>query len=296
MSRPGLPAGRRRARPPTVGVEELPAPVAGGLSPIGHQRGLSARAREELRGAIVEGRLAAGSLTSVRALSEALGISRTPVREALVDLAKEGMVSFERSRGVRVNDSKGHDILEIFQLRRMIEIPAMYEAMLHFTVGDVRALGRELAAMRAHLEDERQFMHHDRAFHRVPLEVLGNARMIAIVESLRDQTRVRGLSTVGRTRNLKAIVAEHQAIYDAARRGHAAQAAQALERHLLITEELLRTQVGADAAGRDAGGSESGSRGGARAGARRARASGVAEHRASGAAEHSQEHGQRSAS
>jgi DNA-binding GntR family transcriptional regulator len=224
---------------------ELPL-IAGGLSPIGHQRGLSAQAREELRGAIVEGRLAAGSLTSVRALSEALGISRTPVREALVDLAQEGLIAFERSRGVRINDSKGHDILEIFQLRRMVEIPAMQEAVLRFTIRDTRALGRELAAMRANLQDERAFMHHDRAFHRVPLEVLGNARMIAIVDSLRDQTRVRGLSTVGRTRDLKAIVAEHQAIYDAARVGWAEQAAQAMERHLLITEELLRKQIEAE--------------------------------------------------
>ncbi len=217
-----------------------------GLAPIGHQRGLSARAREELRGAIVEGRLPAGSLTSVRALSEALGISRTPVREALVDLAREGMVSFERSRGVRVNDSKGNDILEIFQLRRMLEIPALLEATPHFAAGDVRALGRELAAMRAHLDDERTFMQHDRAFHRVPLEVLGNARLVAIVESLRDQTRVRGLSTVGRSRDLQAICTEHQAIYDAARAGAARRAAQALERHLLITEELLRAQAGAN--------------------------------------------------
>jgi DNA-binding GntR family transcriptional regulator len=226
-----------------IGLEELPA-IAGGLSPIGHQRGLSAQAREELRDAIVEGRLAAGSLTSVRALSEALGISRTPVREALVDLAQEGLVTFERSRGVRVNDSKGHDILEIFQLRRMIEIPAMHEAVLRFTVRDARALGRELAAMRANLQDERAFMHHDRAFHRVPLEVLGNARMIAIVDSLRDQTRVRDLSTVGRTRDLRAIVTEHQAIFEAARDGRAERAAQAMERHLLITEELLRRQIG----------------------------------------------------
>jgi DNA-binding GntR family transcriptional regulator len=227
-------------------LEELAVPAAVGLSPIGHQRGLGGQAREELRSAIVEGRLPAGSLTSVRALSEALGISRTPVREALVDLANEGMVSFERSRGVRINDSKGHDILEIFQLRRMIEIPAMREAVPRFTVKDVRALGRELAAMRAHRDEERVFMQHDRAFHRVPLEVLGNARMIAIVESLRDQTRVRGLSTVGRTRDLDAICAEHQAIYDAARQGRDGRAAQALERHLLITEELLRAQTSAD--------------------------------------------------
>ncbi len=228
-----------------VAIEDL-APIARNLSPISHHRGLSAQAREELRDAIVDGRLPPGSLTSVRVLSDALGISRTPVREALVDLAKEGLVTFERSRGVRVNDSKGHDILEIFQLRRMIEIPAMREAVLRFTSRDVRALARELAAMRAHIDDERTFMQHDRAFHLVPLEVIGNARLIAIVESLRDQTRVRGLSTVGRSRDLHAIVAEHEAIYEAAHAGHAGRAAHAMERHLLITEELLRSQVDAE--------------------------------------------------
>ena len=57
---------------------------------------------------------------------------------------------------------------------------------------------------------------------------------------------MRGLSTVGRSRDLRAIVTEHEAIYDAAREGRAARAAQAMERHLLITEELLRGQLGTE--------------------------------------------------
>jgi DNA-binding GntR family transcriptional regulator len=228
----------------TVSALEPARVDAKGLARVSPQAGLSAQAREEVRLAIVEGRLPAGSLTSVRALSEALGISRTPVREALVDLAKEGMVTFERNRGVRVNDSQSHDVKEIFQLRRMIEIPAMGEAVVRFTSKEVRALGRELSAMRAHLDDEHQFMRHDRAFHRVPLETLGNGRMIALIDSLRDQTRVRDFSTVGRSRDLKSIVVEHKAIYDAARQGRAKEAAEAMERHLLITEELLIAQLG----------------------------------------------------
>ncbi len=217
-----------------------------GIARVSPTVGLTEQALEEVRRAIIEGRLPAGSLTSVRALSDALGISRTPVREALVDLAKTGMVSFERNRGVRIVDSQGHDIQEIFQLRRMLEIPAMLEAVPRFQTKQTKALGRELAAMRSHLDDERQFMLHDRAFHRLPLEVIGNGRMIAILESLRDQTRVRNLSTVGRSRDLRAIVAEHKAIYDAVRHGHPREAAQAMERHLLITEELLNSQVGSE--------------------------------------------------
>jgi DNA-binding GntR family transcriptional regulator len=231
-----------RAASLTATSEESPLHPSG-IARVSPKAGLTEQALEEVRRAIIEGRLPAGSLTSVRALSDALGISRTPVREALVDLAKTGMVSFERNRGVRINDSQGHDIQEIFQLRRMLEIPAMLEAVPHFTAKETRSLARELAAMRAHLDDETQFMRHDRAFHLVPMEVLGNGRMIAIFDSLRDQTRVRNLSTVGRSRGLRAIVAEHKAIYDAVRRGHPREAAQAMERHLLITEELLSTQV-----------------------------------------------------
>ena len=159
-----------------VGFEELTVPLGGGLSPIGHQRGLSAQAREELRSAIVEGRLPAGSLTSVRALSQALGISRTPVREALVDLAQEGLVTFERSRGVRVNDSKGHDILEIFQLRRMVEIPAMREAVLRFTVAR-RARARARAGGDARAPRRRAHVHAPRP--RLSPRAAGGARQRA---------------------------------------------------------------------------------------------------------------------
>jgi DNA-binding GntR family transcriptional regulator len=178
----------------------------------------------------------------VRVLSQELGISRAPVREALADLAREGMVALERGRGVRINDTRGHDILEIFQLRRMIEIAALREAVPRFATADIRALGRELGGMRSHLEDELMFTRHDAAFHRVPLEVLGNARTIATVSALREEMVARNLFTVGRTRKARAIVAEHQAIYEAVRQGRAERAAQAMERHLLITEELMSAQ------------------------------------------------------
>jgi DNA-binding GntR family transcriptional regulator len=69
---------------------------------------------------------------------------------------------------------------------------------------------------------------------------------------------VRGLSTVGRSRDLRAIVAEHEAIYEAARAGHAGRAAHAMERHLLITEELLRSQVGAERSEADGRGEREG--------------------------------------
>lgn len=216
---------------------------ADSLARVAPAAGLGAQALDEIRRAIVEGRLPAGSLTSVRALSDALGISRTPVREALADLANAGLVTFERNRGVRINANHGHDIEEIFTLRLMLEIPAMRWAAPRLGSDGISRLRRILAAMYAHLDNETIFMRHDRAFHRAPLEVLGNSRLTTFVDSLRDQTRVREISTVGRSRGLEAIVAEHRAILDELERGDSESAATAMERHLINTRELLRAQI-----------------------------------------------------
>jgi len=68
------------------------------IQAIAPETGLARSAYEEIRRSILSGDLQGGSLTSVRALSEALGMSRTPVREALVELANDRLVAFERNR------------------------------------------------------------------------------------------------------------------------------------------------------------------------------------------------------
>jgi DNA-binding GntR family transcriptional regulator len=206
--------------------------------------GLQAQARAEIKSAIIEGRLEAGSLTSVRALAELLGMSRTPVREALVDLANDGLVQFERNRGVRVQATQIHDIEEIFDLRLMLEVPAVRRAVPRCTRVEIETLERELRAMQVHLDNETAFMSHDRAFHDVLLQTLGNARLVQFVDGLRDQTQIRGFSTVGRSRPLREIVTEHRRILRAVKQGDAEAAAEAMKKHIERTFQLLRSQEG----------------------------------------------------
>ncbi|ADB52462.1 GntR family transcriptional regulator [Conexibacter woesei] len=213
-----------------------------GVRPVEPETGLTARAYAEIRRAILEGRIPPGQLTSVRALSEALGISRTPVREALVELAKAGMVAFERNRGVRVVVTLGRDVEEIFQLRLWLEVPAALEAVPRCGGAELEALARTLDGMRAHLDDEHEFMRHDWRFHRTLLAATGNDRLVGFVAELRDQTRMRGISTVGRSRRLEAILAEHDAIYAHVQAGDASAAADAMADHLSTTRDLLLAQ------------------------------------------------------
>lgn len=212
------------------------------MRPLAPEAGLTQQAYAEIRSAILEGRIPAGELTSVRALSDALGISRTPVREALVELANSGMVAFERNRGVRVVETRGRDVEEIFQLRLWLEVPAVQLGVPRCGAAELAALRDALDGMRAHLDDEHAFMRRDHDFHHALLAAAGNDRLLAFVGGLRDLTRLRGLSTVGRSRRLEAILAEHEQIFDAVQRGDGPGAAAAMARHLTTTRDLLLAQ------------------------------------------------------
>jgi DNA-binding GntR family transcriptional regulator len=217
----------------------------------GDRSTLTTRALEALRAAIVEGRLEAGERYSVAQLAERFGVSRTPVREALLVLERQGVVRFERNRGVRVLETTAHDLEEVFELRLLLEVPATRRACELLDDDDLAALDHELGAMSALASegDEGAFMAHDKAFHEVILRASGNRRLTTIVSQLRDHVRFRGASTVGRSRDLEAILSEHVAILDALRARDARAAADAMRAHLLETGRLLLAQESAPAAG-----------------------------------------------
>jgi DNA-binding GntR family transcriptional regulator len=217
-----------------------------GLEPLGTDRTtLAGRAQEGLRAAIVEGHLSAGERYSVAALADRLGVSRTPVREALLVLERQGLVRFERNKGVRILETSAADLEEVFALRLLLEVPAARRAAGRLSAADLAALDAELAAMAA-ADAEGPFMAHDQRFHEIVLDAAGNRRLAGIVDRLRDHVRLRGASTVGRSRDLDAILAEHVAIRDALRARDADAAAAAMRAHLLATGRLLVSQEGGE--------------------------------------------------
>lgn len=213
------------------------------LERIAAPRTLASHARAAVLAAIGDGRLAPGALHSVAQLAEELGVSRTPVREALLMLEREGRVRFERNRGVRILAPTAHDIAEVFELRLLLEVPSAIAAA---GSADLDALGTELEAMQAAAaaEDEGAFMDHDERFHALILGAGGNRRLVATVAGLRDAVRGRGASTVGRSRSLEEIQAEHAAILEALRAGEGDRAGAAMRYHLRRTGDLLAAQYG----------------------------------------------------
>src|SRR5690606_1009675 len=211
------------------------------------QTSLAAQTYEAIRRAIVTGELAPGSLHSVVDIAAQLGVSRTPVREALLQLATHGVVRFERSRGVRILEVSTRDIEEIYTLRYLLEVPSAYRAAPLMTDERLAQLSKALERMRqaCGVGDERLFQEEDVLFHELILEVAGNTRVTQSVATMRAQMAARGLSTT-KTRTLWDIWRVHERILERLQARDEQGAAEAMRDHLLETTRLLITQSTGD--------------------------------------------------
>jgi DNA-binding GntR family transcriptional regulator len=210
------------------------------------QASLTDRVFEEIRAAIISGELAPGSLHSVVGIANQLGVSRTPVREALLQFAANGVVRFERSRGVRILELSVKDIEEIYALRTLLEVPAAYRAAVMMNDRQRTEMRKAFEAMRkasVH-EDERAFQKHDLAFHETILRAAGNSRVQEAVAKTRSQMHALGLSTT-RTRTLHDVLVVHEQILDRILAEDPEGAAAAAAAHLRGTLDLLVKQANA---------------------------------------------------
>ncbi|MER7282734.1 GntR family transcriptional regulator [Dactylosporangium sp. NPDC000244] len=207
------------------------------------QASLTGRVFDQIRDAIRSGELVPGSLYSVVEIANQLGVSRTPVREALLQFAANGMVRFERSRGVRILELSVKDIEEIYSLRLLLEAPSAYRAATRMSDRDRAVLTKAFDGMRKACDagDERLFQKHDLVFHEAIVRAAGNERVVQVVANTRSQMHALGLSTT-KTRTLADILAVHEKIYDNVIARNAAGAGEAVQEHLIGTLEMLVQQ------------------------------------------------------
>src|SRR5271170_3129846 len=101
---------------------------------------LSQRAYQSLRKAIRDGAVVHGVLYSEKELAERLGISRTPVREALIELAREGLVTIAPQRGFQLHEMSHEEQREVFELRLAIDTYLVERLCRDATIDDVKQL------------------------------------------------------------------------------------------------------------------------------------------------------------
>lgn len=138
-------------------------------------------------------------------------MSVTPVREALLDLSKDGLIEMIRNRGFRVRVLAEKELDDLVQLRLMIEPAAVRDIASQKKVSDMASL-RRLAAQADDAAEKgnwTEFLDADRDLHLQLLANLDNPRLVTIVGQLRDQSRLYGLDIVAGTDSFSRSTDEH---------------------------------------------------------------------------------------
>ncbi|WP_309082418.1 GntR family transcriptional regulator [Zhihengliuella sp.] len=187
-----------------------------------------------IRAQIVSGLLAPGELHSIGSIAERLGVSITPVREAVHDLAKEGLLEMRRNRGFLVRTLSEDELDEIVHVRTLLEVPAVREIAERRLVESFEDLRRRARETQTHAEAGQweQFLRADRDFHLSLLAALGNGKLVEIVGNLRDQSRLFGLDKVAGTSHFLDSTREHTELLDVIEAGEASRAAEIMTAHL----------------------------------------------------------------
>ena len=193
-----------------------------------------------LRASILGGELEAGRIYSAQALADELGVSATPVREALVDLTNAGLVEPLRNRGFRVLTLAERDLDEIAEIRTMLEAPAMPLVVERAGAERLAAIGVTFDELEGAARDGDipRFLVADRDFHLSLLALTGNRRLVHEVAQLRDQTRLLGLPGLAEAGRLCESAAEHRPLLEALQAGDGCRAETLMRQHIQHTRGL----------------------------------------------------------
>ena len=205
------------------------------LAPVAARRNLREEISQTLRAAVISGELRPGVVYSAPSLAAQFGVSATPVREAMLDLAKEGLIDVARNKGFRVTELSDKDLDDLCQLRALIEVPTVRR------IGEAKADPAALERLRelaAGIEDaarRHDLIAHvalDMKFHLGLLALAGNPHLVETVRSLRARSRVYGLRGLAERDALVPSSREHAELLDLLAAGDAVAAEQLMDQHI----------------------------------------------------------------
>lgn len=206
------------------------------------QKTITTQAMEQIRQLIFDGELAAGSDHLESELADRLGMSRTPVREATLMLAQQGLLEVRPRKGVRIATLSLKDMEEIYAVLTELEALAAEEAAEKgYSDADLAALKQSIEAMEDALkrEDREAWAMADNDFHAELVRLGGNSRVQSIVSMMANQVRrARAMTLYIRPLPVKSNE-DHRAVYDAIKRGEPALARERHRSHRQHAREVL---------------------------------------------------------
>lgn len=220
----GAARGEHTHGEPTAPGSSAPGPSAPGCSAprpraLVQRSSVRGQVLDALRAALVTGELRPGEVYSAPVLGERFGVSATPVREAMQQLALEGAVEVVPNRGFRVVERGDRELAELAEVRALIEVPVWLR--LARTVpaerwAELRPLA-EATARAASSGCPATYAEADRAFHRAVLALAGNEELVRIAGDVhrRAQWPPAGSPAARGRADLVADAHEHTALLDA---------------------------------------------------------------------------------
>ncbi len=234
--------GERRQAAPLAGTGERGDPIP--------RRSLHDEVVDRVREMVLDGQIPAGERLHERTLCERLGVSRTPLREALKVLASEGLIELRPNRGAVVTRLTIADVEEMFEVMGALEALAGELACRRITdveIDEIRALHYKMRAHHARGE-RREYFALNQEIHRRIAAAAGNETLVGIVDALGARIRrARYQANLSQPR-WDAAVAEHDAILEALEARDGPRLAKILRRHLANKCEVVKAAIRAEQA------------------------------------------------
>jgi DNA-binding GntR family transcriptional regulator len=198
---------------------------------------LTSLAYTSIKQHILEGRLEYDSRLTEAMLSGQLGISRSPIREALNSLEKEGLLRIEARRGAFLKRFSSKEVEDLYDLREVLEAHAVQTAQI--TPKLLAVLGKSVERIQRLLDANKklEFIAEDMCFHRAIANSSGNHQLCTILENIQNQIWLCRC----RTYNLSSSTAPdaHQSIVDALEQGDRKKATKAMRAHITFVRKQL---------------------------------------------------------
>jgi DNA-binding GntR family transcriptional regulator len=207
------------------------------------RRGLTEQVADSIRQAIFSGSFELGDRLNEADIADRLHVSRGPVREALAQLKREGIVTMSWHRGAYIMELSATDLSELYSLRTVLEVFAIRQAAAAATAVDLDAMNAVLAVMSKAGDDQSDFdmIQLDVQFHDELYQAAHHHRLSTAWSSIRSQVLL-SLLVKRHTSNeyyRDLVIAEHQRLFDLVSSRDADACEAALREHISATYDRL---------------------------------------------------------
>lgn len=214
------------------------------LKPVEKSRSLKEIAYDEIKKIIISGKMNSKTLYSANHFAGLLEISRTPVREAILQLAAEGFLISQNGKGFQIKIPSKKEIQDFFETRKILEIFLIQNFAETMNAKDLDYLQIEIDIMKKYskLDDASGFISSDKNFHAYFIKKADNQFLANMMESMQELITIFGIKNIQQIERKEDVIKEHQKILDALKKNDVNMAINALKEHLDKTKLLLLSQ------------------------------------------------------